>query len=51
MKLYDKAVEKYENAEPLPVKRKRVEEEKVQKVRKDRATLKIQNLFKKNHTF
>ena len=51
VKLYDKTVEKYENAEPLPVKRKRVEEEKIQKVRRDKATLKIQNLLRKTILF
>ena len=34
----------YKEAEPLPVKRKRLEEEKIQNVRKEKATLKIQDL-------
>jgi hypothetical protein len=51
LKLYDKTVEKYENAEPLPAKLKRVKEEKIQKVKRDRATLKIQNLLRKTILF
>jgi hypothetical protein len=45
LKLYDKAVAKYENAEPLPDKRKRVQEEKVQKVKREKATTKIQHFL------
>ncbi len=45
LKLYDKTVEKYENAEPLPDKRKRVQEEKAQKVKREKATVKIQQFL------
>jgi hypothetical protein len=33
VRLYDKTVEKYKDAEPLPVKRKRIENEKIQNIK------------------
>ena len=45
IRIYDKTVEKYKEAEPLPVKRKRIEEEKIQTIRKEKASLKIDNFL------
>ena len=43
---YDKLYDKYKEAEPVPVKRKRVKEEKILNEKKGKAVFKIQNLFR-----